>query len=289
MLAPLTEVIVRSAGVAVVVAAILAAGPLFVDAAPDDPELARGITLVDDGDYDSAILTLDTVARRLAADPGRTRDLSQAYLYLGIAYMGKGHEAAARAKFKEAVQQIKDLTLSPDKFPPKVIDVFESAKQEANATAAAAPVPMKEKKGGSGKLLLIGGGVAAAAGVALAAGGGGGGGGATATTQPSDGRNRLEFSGRLPNAQGGSYDNYTIVATRPGTLEARVTWTNGQIEIGISCCPAGVCNVGCTGAYTRTSNTSGVYTLQATPQVYWMQPYNNSGTSDTYTFVVLFP
>ena len=54
-------------------------------------------------------------------------------------------------------------------------------------------------------------------------------------------------------------------------------------------CP-GVCDVGCPGGvYTRTSNTSALYTLQAVQQTYFMQPYNNSGVSDTYTFVVLFP
>ena len=142
-----------------------------------DPEVAKGMALVDDGDYDAAILTLDGAARRLATDAKKTNDLSQAYLYLGIAYMGKGHEAAAKAKFKEAVAQIKDLTLSPDKFPPKVIDAFEAAKAEAGqakAAAAASPAAAapEKKKGGGGKAILIIGGVAAAAGVAVAAGGG---------------------------------------------------------------------------------------------------------------------
>src|SRR5689334_8276803 len=116
---------------ALALALALASAP-FAGVARADDDLAKGIALVDDGDYDAAILVLDTAARRLAADPKDTRALSQAYLYLGIAYMGKGHEAAAKAKFKEAVATIKDLSLSPDKFPPKVIDVFEAAKSEAN-------------------------------------------------------------------------------------------------------------------------------------------------------------
>jgi hypothetical protein len=252
----------------------------------DDDDLGKGIALVDDGDYDAAILVLDTAARRLAEDPKRTSDLSQAYLYLGIAYMGKGHEAAAKAKFKEAVAQIKDLTLSPDKFPPKVIDVFEAAKSEANAASRTTVAPAKaEKKGGSGKILLIAGGVAAAGGIAAAVGGGGG---ATATTLPADSRNRLEFSGRLPNAGGGSYDVYTVVATRPGPLEARLTWTNGQIGMGIGCWNQ-VDGVDCGGNYNRTSNTTAVYTSQAAQATYLIQPYNNSNASDTYTLVVLFP
>src|SRR6187549_3747158 len=122
------------------VLAILAASLAASAPAPaGDPEIQRGIRQVEDGDYDPAIVTLDAAARRLAGDPARSRDLSQAYLYLGIAYIGKGHEAAAKAKFREAVAQIKDLTLSPDKFPPKVIDLFEAARAEARAQATPAP------------------------------------------------------------------------------------------------------------------------------------------------------
>jgi hypothetical protein len=138
-----------------------------------DPEVAKGIRQVDEGDYDAAIVTLDGAARRLAADKTRVKDLSQAYLYLGIAYVGKGHEAAAKAKFREAVGQIKDLSLSADRYPPKVINLFEAAKEEANRTAgpafprrpAAAPgEPAAQDGGGSKKLLLLGGGAVVAGG-----------------------------------------------------------------------------------------------------------------------------
>src|SRR5262245_10982268 len=71
-----------------------------------DADVLQGIRQVEDGDYDAAILTLDNAARRLSADPTRARELSQAYLYLGVAYVGKGHEAAAKAKFREAVIQL---------------------------------------------------------------------------------------------------------------------------------------------------------------------------------------
>jgi hypothetical protein len=127
-----------------------------------DPEVAKGIKLVDEGDLDAAILTLDNAARRLAQDPAKAKDLSQAYLYLGIAYVGKGHEAAAKAKFREAVKQLKDVSLSPEKFPPRVIDLFEAAKEEAAKTAAA-PAPAAPRKGGGGKKWLVIGGLGAAA------------------------------------------------------------------------------------------------------------------------------
>src|SRR5262249_35871218 len=54
-----------------------------------DPDIEKGIKQVEDGDFDTAIITLDNAARHLAADPGRAKELSQAYLYLGIAYVGK--------------------------------------------------------------------------------------------------------------------------------------------------------------------------------------------------------
>jgi hypothetical protein len=143
----------------------------------NDPDVAQGIQQVEEGDYDAAILTLDNAARRLSADPKKTRELSQAYLYLGVAYVGKGHEAAAKAKFREAVTQIRELTLSPDKFPPKVIDLFEAAREEVAKAPAPAPAPaaapVREGGGGGGgkKWLIIGGlGAAAAGGAVLALG-----------------------------------------------------------------------------------------------------------------------
>jgi hypothetical protein len=84
------------------------------------------------------------------------------------------------------------LTLDAEQFPPKIIDLFESARAEtrraaapeaetpsgAGAPPAAAAPPAsaaEEGDGGGGKTLLIVGGLAAAGGgVALAAGGGGG-------------------------------------------------------------------------------------------------------------------
>jgi tetratricopeptide (TPR) repeat protein len=156
---------------------------LATESAPD-PEIAKGISEVNDGDYDGAILTLDRAVRRLASDPSKMRDLAQGYLYLGIAYAGKGHEAAARARFREAVGQMGDLSLSPDQFPPKIIDLFEAAKEEARRNAPppavrptvpataqpqVAAAPPAEKGGSKKKWLLIGGGGLVALGAAGAA------------------------------------------------------------------------------------------------------------------------
>ena len=62
------------------VALVLALIPAPLPASdPVDPDLQKGIALVDDGDYDGAILTLDNAARRLAQDKSKVNDLSQAY------------------------------------------------------------------------------------------------------------------------------------------------------------------------------------------------------------------
>ena len=178
----------RTLIVAVLAAAL--AAPAATQPAPSDPDVQKGIAQVEDGEYDAAILLLDNAARRLAADPARGRELATAYLYLGIAYLGKGAEAAARSNFREAVTRLRDLSLSPEKFSPRVIDLVEAAKAEVGkgpAVVAASPVPRatptpapaaspRAQGGGGGgkKVLLIGGAVVAAgAGTALALGGGG--------------------------------------------------------------------------------------------------------------------
>jgi tetratricopeptide (TPR) repeat protein len=261
------------------------AAPADVPAAHTDAEVVAGVKQVDDGEYDKAILTLDNAARRLAGDPAKVADLSQAYLYLGIAYIGKGHEAAAKAKFREALRQIKDLTLSPEKYPPKVIDAFEEAKEEEAKAPAAA-----EKKGGSKKGLIIGGVLAAGAavGVAAAAGGGDGDSGGGTSTPPGGTLQTLNFTGTLPNA-GGTYECKQIVATKAGTLEARLTWTNGQLELGILCQEHDPPYTQCPGPSNRTSNTTAVLTTPVTQKSYDVCPYNNNETQDSYTLVVTFP
>ena len=220
-----------------------------------DPEVLKGIKSVDDGDFDGAILILDNASRRLASDPARANDLSQAYLYLGIAYVGKGHEAAAKAKFREALTQIKDMTLSPDKYPPKVIDVFEAARQEAGTSASRGG---QAKGGGGHKGLLIGAGiVAVGGGVAIAAASGGKG--------SQDNRRTDTFTGTLCGSTEICEDtrSYDIVVSGPGTLDATVTWGDQSIFFQMRLTDENFNDVAFSN---RTSNTSSQLTAQVTPQ-----------------------
>lgn len=208
-------------------ALLIGAIPARAEAQVTDPEVQKGIRLVDDGDYDAAIVLLDSASRRLSSDAAKVRDLSQAYLYLGIAYVGKGHEAAAKAKFREAVSRIKDLTLSADKYPPKVIDLFEAARDEARAaaapgpsssstTASARPAPPAEKGGGSKKLLIIGGlGAVAAGGAAFALKGGDDSGCDTVFVDPTG----------ILNTSQSAFEFNAGPAIEGGRWEAKVKWS----------------------------------------------------------------
>lgn len=268
--------------------------PAAAQPAPSDPDVVKGIRQVDEGDYDAAIVTLDAASRRLAGDPARVRDLSQAYLYLGIAYVGKGHEAAAKAKFREAVRQIKDLVLSTDKYPPKVIDLFEAAREEVNraapvtptaATPAAAAAP-PEKKGGSHKGLIIGGVVLAAAGVAIAAAGGGGGGGGSTAVTPPDTRNSQVFTGSVPAQE---IRGFTVTASKSGTLEATLTWTNRTISLTIDCQEHSPPYTQC-GHSNRTTDTSAAITVSVTQKEYdiIVNNFNDVGP-EPFTLTVRYP
>ncbi len=253
-----------------VLALVLTGAPqtlLAQKTAPVDPEITKGMKLVDDGDYDAAILTLDNAARRLAQDPAKAKDLSQAYLYLGIAYVGKGHDAAAKAKFREALVQIKDLTLSPDKFPPKVINVFEEARAEESKSPTRGKTA--QKKGGGGKTILIIGGVAAAGAAAAAAGGGGGSKSTTPTTAP-DPRRTETFTGSLcgydyQQANGGcdTYRQFDIVVSTAGQLEANATWTDSNVFFEMILFDQNYQDV---SRSNRVTNTSSQLSAAVTPQ-----------------------
>jgi hypothetical protein len=215
-------------------------------ASASDPEVLQGVAEVQEGEYDVAILTLHKAASRLAEDPGKTRDLSTAYLYLGIAYLGKGHEAAAKANFRDAVKQFSEISLDPEQYPPKIINLFESARAEARAeereerqaaAAEAAPASpadapadaLDQEEGGSKTpLILVGVGGAAAAGVALAAGGGG-----DSDSADAEPEYRTEsYSGTLV-APGERARTYRLQVQGSGTLEATVTWTDPDVEFGL--------------------------------------------------------
>ena len=170
----------------VVLAAVSLAGPARaqVKEAPLEAALAKGIALVEEGDYGAAIIALDEVVGRLTRLKEQKERVARAHLYLGIAYVGEGQESLAAGSFREALRHHPGLTLNAEQFSPKVRERFQRVKNELTTrpgSTATAETASRPGKGGS-KALLIAGGVAAAGGVALAAAGGGG--GATPGTTP---------------------------------------------------------------------------------------------------------
>jgi hypothetical protein len=106
--------------------------------APPDPELELGVSQVEGGDFEAAVVTLDAVARRLAS-AGEPKDRARAYTYLAIAYLGLAQEQAAKARFVEALKAEPGLQLDPREYPPRVVQFFEQVKAEGQAGGPRAP------------------------------------------------------------------------------------------------------------------------------------------------------
>jgi hypothetical protein len=131
-----------------IAAVVLLAASLGVHARAQDKEapleaaLAKGIALVEEGDYGAAIIALDGVVGRLTRLKEQKERVARAQLYLGIAYVGEGQESLASASFREALRHDPALTLNAEQFSPKVREHFQRVKNElAAARPAASPGP----------------------------------------------------------------------------------------------------------------------------------------------------
>jgi hypothetical protein len=105
-----------------------------------DAELERGIGQVRQGEFEMAVVTLDAVVRRLSAEPGRSKDLARATVYLSIADFGLGRMDSAKARFLEAHKADKGLSISTKEFPPNIVEFFTKTLSEA-AEPASSPAP----------------------------------------------------------------------------------------------------------------------------------------------------
>jgi ankyrin repeat protein len=97
-----------------------------------------GVQQVEEGDFETAVATLDQALRGLGADAAHSRDRARAYLYMAIAYLGMSEEANAKARFLDALKQDHSLDLSPRQFSPRVLALFEQAKKEIAGGPSAA-------------------------------------------------------------------------------------------------------------------------------------------------------
>jgi Tfp pilus assembly protein PilF len=150
---------------ALILGAALSVVPPSSRAQSADPELAQGVRQVREGDFEGAVTTLESVVRRLSSAPERSRDLVQAYVSLGVAYVALDQRDLARSRFGEALARDRNLKLSASEYSPKVLTVFEEARQRARQAA-------QGRKGSKAPYIIAGAAAAAAGGVVLAARGG---------------------------------------------------------------------------------------------------------------------
>ena len=148
---------------ALILGAALSVVPPSSRAQSADPELAQGVRQVREGDFEGALTTLESVVRRLSSAPERSRDLVQAYVSLGVAYVALDQRDLARSRFGEALARDRNLKLSASEYSPKVLTVFEEARRARQAA---------QGRKGSKAPYIIAGAAAAAGGVVLATRGG---------------------------------------------------------------------------------------------------------------------
>ena len=146
-----------------------AAPGLLAQSPAPDSELTQGLRQVNEGDFESGIVTLEAVRQRLTGQPDRSKELAQTCLHLGIAYLALDRGDEARTRFRDALVSDPQLRLTPQRFSPKVINAFEEVRRSLPAGGSKEPA---KGKGGKKALLFTGLGAAAAAGVAVAVTGG---------------------------------------------------------------------------------------------------------------------
>jgi hypothetical protein len=157
-----------------------AAAPGGTAAVTDD--LAMGIQQVDEGDLDTAIITLDAVANRLTGVGGREKELGKAHLYMAVAHLGLLQQERASQHMAQALRADPTLALNPREFSPRVVQLYEQTKtslasetrppQTQRSASDTAKSPGRDKRGGTKVVLGVLGGAAAIGGAVLAAGGG---------------------------------------------------------------------------------------------------------------------
>jgi len=132
-------------------------------AASAESGIATGVRQVEEGDFEGAVTTLEAAIARLRGDPQRVRLLVQADIQLAVAHVALDHTPQAVQAFTEALTLDPNLRLPPDRFSPKVLSAFETAReQSAHRTAG----PGRKASSGR-KAAIIGGSIAVAGTVAV--------------------------------------------------------------------------------------------------------------------------
>ena len=214
------------------------AGPV----ATGDAELRRGIHLVQEGDFEGGLLALDEVARTLAADPARQAEAAQAYLHIGVAYLGLAQEGLARTRFQQSLAADPMIRPGANAFSPRVLRTFEAALKQYTEALALEKKAARRRR--TAFIALASGGAAAATVVAV------GGRNNTAPTASFTvtppgaallGATRMTFTARATDADGDALryqwlfgdssqaegETVTHVYTREGSFEVELQVSDG--------------------------------------------------------------
>jgi hypothetical protein len=162
-----------------VLVVVLAGGgppPTLAQTGDATSDLALGVRQVEEGELETAVITLESVVKRLERGTAREKDLSLAHLYLSMAHLGLSQWEIAKANMRLAWKNDRGMKLDPALFPPRLLQLYDDIKRESGAgtaPAAARTAPGGRAKGPSTGLIVgVGGGAAVAAtGMAIALGG----------------------------------------------------------------------------------------------------------------------
>jgi hypothetical protein len=113
--------------------------------AASDPTLNVAMVQVREGEFASAIATLDELIRRLRGRSERASDLGRAFLYISAAHLGLGHDMPAREALRSALAADPKVDAFFTEFPPKFRDFFVrhgAGELPTIATAQPSPVPV---------------------------------------------------------------------------------------------------------------------------------------------------
>jgi hypothetical protein len=137
--------------------------------------LAIAVSQLDEGDIEAGLFTLTSLVERLRADGASAGEMAPARAYLGLAYLQSNQMERAVAEVQGACRDDLRLVLSPERFPPLLLERCREARAATEAASAPPrrPAGTKPPEKGGRKLWPILVGVGAAAGVAIAVAGGG--------------------------------------------------------------------------------------------------------------------
>jgi hypothetical protein len=95
-----------------------------------DPDLDRGESLLREEQWQQAVVTLESVVRRLRTQPQQKSALARAYFYLGVAHLELEETSTATTSFLAALEQDGKLRPPAAAFSPRIMGFFEHVRTE---------------------------------------------------------------------------------------------------------------------------------------------------------------